>query len=270
MSEASKLARWLPTLLGVGAALTVAAYYELGVLGSRPEPEPEVPCCERTREVVPSPGPSAPERPHPIAQAEREELVEALDAANTREALLAEQLVAGEVRFTNLSQAELEAMARNCDVRSDYPVRLAPEDLDALELSVDEQAAYDRALVRFAAQEDALHRDLLRELDPDAEIDAMPIAGVRTKLVKSLGRGKQPGDEDIRRIIAEERAGLRARASEPGSVYARYTRARFDAGDRFAALLEEELGEARTHELRSAFDGWRGARLREHECPPPD
>jgi hypothetical protein len=88
-------------------------------------------------------------------------------------------------------------------------------------------------------------------------------------LVQSLGRGKQPGDRDIRKTIAEERAGLRTPPSDPdeGSVYARYTRARFAAGDRFAALLEQELGDARADELRSAFDGWKGVRLREFECP---
>lgn len=267
-AERSKLARWLPTLLGVGAALTVAALYELGVLGSAQAPPPEEPCCAQTRE--PAPAPTLPDRPHPAAQAEREHLVEAVEQAETREQLLAEQAVTGEVRFTNLSQAELEAMARNCDVRTDYPIRLAPEDLEDLDLAPAEQAGYERALIDFAEQETALYRDLYRELAPGVDVDALSTAELRTKLVQSLGRGKQPGDQDIRKTIAEERAGLKAPPSDPteGSVYARYTRARFAAGDRFAALLEAELGEARTHELRSVFDGWKGARLREFECPP--
>jgi hypothetical protein len=266
--ERSKLARWLPTLLGVGAALTIATLYELGVFGSKPPAEE--PCCADTREPAPEPGPALPDRPHPVAQAEHEQLVEAVEQAQTREQLLAEQAVTGEVRYTNLSQAELEAMARNCDVRTDYPVRLDPAALEDLDLGPDEQAAYDRALVRFAEQETALYRELYRELAPaDVDVDVLPTAELRTALVRSLGRGKQPGDEDIRKTIAEERAGLRTPPSDPsgGSVYARYTRSRFAAGDRFATLLEQELGEDRTRELRGVFDGWKGARMREFECP---
>jgi hypothetical protein len=269
MSEAtSKLARWLPTLLGLGAALSVAALYELGVLGNDAPPPRDEPCCASEREPAPPP-PShdAPARPHAMAEAEREDLVEQLDDAKAREQLLAEQAITGEVRFTNLSQAELEAMARNCDVRSDYPVMIGPQDAAALELTRDEEAAYARAISKFAAEEEQLHRALLRELQPDLDVDAMPLAKVRTTLVKSLGRGKQPGDDDLRRTIAEERAGMRERSSEPGSVYERYTRARFEAGDRFAELLADELGAERSEELRNTFDGWQGAKLREHECP---
>jgi hypothetical protein len=265
----STLARWLPTLLGVGAALSVAALYELGVLGNdAPPPADDEPCCASDRDAAPPPPRhDAPARPHPMAEAERAELVEQLDAAKAREQLLAEQAIGGEVRFTNLSQAELEAMARNCDVRSDYPVMIGPQDVAALELTREEEAAYTRAITKFAAEEEQLHRALLRELQPELDVDALPIAKVRTTLVRSLGRGKRPGDEDLRRTIAEERAGLRERASEPGSVFERYTRARFDAGDRFAELLADELGPERSEELRNTFDGWQGAKLREHECP---
>lgn len=270
MSEGtSKLARWLPTLLGVGAALCVAALYELGVLGSDPPPPPsDEPCCASEREPTPPrTSPDAPTRPHPMLEAEREQLAEQLDDAKAREQLLAEQAISGEVRFTNLSQAELEAMARNCDVRSDYPVMIGPQDAAALDMTPDEEAAYRRAITKFAAEEEQLHRELLRELQPELDVDAMPVADVRTTLVKKLGRGKQPGDDDIRRVIAEERAGMRTRSSEPGSVYERYTRARFDAGNRFAELLADELGDERSDELRNTFDGWQGAKLREHECP---
>lgn len=268
-AERSKLARWLPTLLGVGAAVTIATLYELGVLGSKPPVEE--PCCAETREPGPEREPALPDRPHPVAEAEREDLVEAVEQGEMREKLLAEQAVTGEVRYTNLSQAELEAMARNCDVRTDYPIRLGPEEFEDLDLSPDEQAAYDRALVGFAEQETKLYRDLYREVaPPDVDVDALTASELRTKLVRSLGRAKQPGDDDIRKTIAEERAGLRASPSDPssGSVYARYTRARFAAGDRFSALLEQELGEDRTRELRSVFDGWKGARMRESECVP--
>jgi hypothetical protein len=270
-AEPSKLARWLPTLLGVGAALTVAALYELGVFGSTPAPDE--PCCTETREPPPERAPALPDRPHPHDRDEREQLVEAVEQAQTREQLLADQAATGEVRFTNLSQAELEAMANNCDVRTDYPVRLAPEDLEDLDLAPDEQVAYERALVRFAEEENTLYRDLYSEVaSPDVDVDALSNTELRTKLVQSLGRGKQAGDQNIRKTIAEERAGMKAAPDDPdeGSVYARYTRARFAAGDRFAALLEEELGEARTQELRTAFDGWKGVRMREFECPPSE
>jgi hypothetical protein len=268
--ERSKLARWLPTLLGVGAALTIATLYELGVLGSQPpEPAPEEPCCANTREPAPESEPSLPDRPHPAVEAEREQLVEAVELAKTREQLLAERAVTGEVRYTNLSQAELEAMARNCDVRTDYPIRLEPSDIEDLDLAPEEQAAYDRALVRFAEQETATYRELYRELaPPSVDVNALSNTELRTGLVRSLGRARQAGDEDIRKLIAEERAGLRSAPSDPnsGSVFARYTRARYAAGDRFNAQLEQELGKERTQELRSVFDGWKGARMREFQC----
>jgi hypothetical protein len=266
-AEQSKLARWLPTVLGIGAAVTVAALYELGKLGGDPPP-PGEPCCANDREPPPPRAAPLPERPHPIAEAEREELVEEVEKAHTREQLLAEQAVTGEVRYTNLSQAELEAMARNCDVRTDYPVRLDSADIEDLDLSPDERAAYDRALLQFAEDETKLYRDLYRDVaPPDVDVDAMPIGELRVALVRSLGKAKQPGDDDLRKVIAEERAGMRA-AGDPtsGSVYARYTRARFATGDRFASLLEQELGAERTRELRGVFDGWKGARMREFGC----
>ncbi len=273
--SASALARWLPTLLGASLALGTVALYELGVVGS---PEIDDCACDQTREPPP-PRTSAPttaspaERPHPGHATEREALVEQVEKLETQTKLLAEQNAAGEVRYHGHSQAELEAMARNCDVRADYPTLLDPQAAEDLALTSDEQDAYRRALERFAEQENQLHRELLRELSPDLDVDALDTAEVRKRLVRQLGRSKRKEDADIRRQIAEERAGMREPPDEASladsSVFARYTRARFEAGNRFSRLLEQELGAERTQELRSVFDGWKGARLRESECPEP-
>ena len=165
---------------------------------------------------------------------------------------------------------ELEAMARHCDVRSDYPKNLDPQEREDLGMSPDEQAAWDRALQKFAEQELEHYRALLGELEPGTpNLETMTLAEVRQRLTKVAPRSRSGDDDSLQRHVAEERAGLREPPEDPSqlSTWNRYSRLRFNSGDRFAQLLADELGDARVHELRGVFEGWPGARTRQWGCP---
>ena len=273
MSDSSTLARWLPAMLGGLVAVGVAMAYELELI------EREVPPCvcddePETAELEPRPANPlyAGARRHPAGSREAdpalalEDRVAALEAQNE---LLAEQAVTGEIAYYGHTQAELEAMARHCDVRTDYPVRLDQQDAEDVGLGASEREAYQRAIAAFAEQEAELYRGLLRELKPElARIDELSLGEVRRQLTRGVGRARRDEDGDIQRHVAEERAGLREPPMDPSelSVYNRYHRYRFNAGDRFAEILADELGDDRATELRSAFQGWPGARTRQFGC----
>jgi hypothetical protein len=198
-------------------------------------------------------------------------LEDQLAALKAQAELLAERNVTGELSYFGMPQAELEAMARHCDVRTDYPVRLAEQDVEDLGLDEAERAAWDRAIAGFAAQEQQLYRELLREVAPDTpDLDTLDLASVRKLLTRSVAGARAPEDEELQRAVAEERAGLREPPSDASALSAwnRYNRLRFNAGDRFAALLGDELGDERAEELRRAMGGWPGARTRVIGCPP--
>jgi hypothetical protein len=271
--EPSALTRWLPTMLGGLIAVGVVMAYELDLIEREPAPAAE---CEP---VSPSAKPQ--QSRHPItagasqrradeADPEPNVVADKLVRLETENALLAERNVTGELAYYNLSKAELEAMARHCDVRSDYPKNLEPQEREDLGLSESEQAAWSRALQKFADQELEQYRALLAELDPSTpNLDTMTLADVRRQLTKVAPRSRVGDDDSLQRHVAEERAGLRDAPEDPGqlSIWNRYNRLRFNAGDRFAQLLADELGEDRVHELRSAFEGWPGARTRQWGCP---
>jgi hypothetical protein len=271
MSETSSLARWLPTMLGALLALFVVMAYELDIIEREPAPAAE---CE------PANADKAPRRRDPVtagarpARADEDEgeddAVELkLARLETQTELLAERNVTGELTYYNQSQAELEAMARHCDVRTDYPKNLDPQEAEDLGLAPDEREAYTRALQKFADQEAEYYRALLAEIAPDTPgLETMDIAQIRRQLVKVAPRARTGDDDSLQRHVAEERAGMRE-APEPSqlSAWNRYNRLRFNSGDRFAQFLEDELGEDRVHELRSVFEGWPGARTRQWGCP---
>lgn len=274
MPEPSALARWLPTMLGALIAVGVVMAYELELIERDPAPAP---ACEPAAE-------RAKPRRDPITAGalqrraddddEHDEQAGAtehkLARLETENALLAERNVTGELGYYNSSKAELEAMARHCDVRSDYPKNLDPQEREDLGLSAAEQEAWTRALQKFADQELELYRSLLTELDPSTpNLETLALADVRRQLTKAAPRSRSGDDDSLQRHVAEERAGLREAPEDISqlSVWNRYSRLRFNAGDRFAQLLADELGEDRVHELRSAFEGWPGARTRQWGCP---
>lgn len=278
MTASAGLSRWLPTMFGAMIAVGVAMAYELDWIDDDaprdcPQSQPEAaPAPERPRNPV-----FAGARPRPVhdsAQSEPETdpaaLADRLAMLETQAALLAERNVTGELSYYGLGQAELEAMARHCDVRTDYPTRLDPQQLEDLGLEPAEREAYERALANFSAQELELYRELLRDVAPDTPgLDELSLAEIRKQLTRDARRHRAEGDDALQRHVAEERAGLREAPADPASLspWNRYNRLRFNAGDRFAELLGDELGEARAHELRSVFDGWPGARTRQVGCP---
>lgn len=273
MAEPSTLARWLPTLLGATIALGTVAAYELGE-----DPEPN---CDDEPATEASSETATPRRrdplfagaPHPAERKAEEQALAMEDqvaALQVQNELLAERAVTGELGYYGQSQAELEAMARHCDVRMDYPKPLSPEEIEDLGLEPAEQEAYQRAIARFSAQEGEHYRRILAELEPDnPELEAMSLADVRRRLTRVISKARAEGDDELQRHVAQERAGLREPPEDRAqlSAFNRYHRLRFNAGDRFAELLGDELGDARVHELRAALNGWSGGRTRQVGCP---
>ncbi|PRQ07808.1 hypothetical protein [Enhygromyxa salina] len=272
----SGLARALPTLLGILIALGVVAAYELELIERDPVPS-DCPPDSSSPPSASSPARVldplvAGARPHPASRAAEAHALaveDQLALLETQNQVLAERAVTGELSYYNQSQAELEAMARHCDIRMDYPKRLEAQEIEDLALEPDEQQAWDRALQAFAEQERAYYLEILRELDPETPgLDELPLAQVRRQLTKVAGRARSGDDSSLQRHVAEERAGLRDAPTDPEqlSAWNRYNRLRFNAGDRFAQLLGDELGDARVHELRSVFEGWPGAHTRQVGC----
>ncbi|NVB42845.1 hypothetical protein G6O69_33805 [Pseudenhygromyxa sp. WMMC2535] len=269
------LERALPWLAAPTSVLLTVALYELGVLGSAPRDDSS---CDCTRELpIPTDEPARGggeldgfDRPHPAARVDLRQASERIETLEAQNELLAERSVTGELSYYGMAQSELEAMARHCDVRTDYPTRLDEQSAEDLGLDPDERAAYQRAIEAFAADEAEHYRAIYRELVPDdPEADTLALADLRRALVRKVGRARKPGDDQLRRHVAEERAGMRSPPEDPAalSAYNRYNRLRYDAGERFAGRLEEELGGERAEELRRALAGWPGARTREWGCP---
>lgn len=270
----ARWSRWLPTVLGGALALGTVAFYELGG-SSAPNPdacpptarEPDAPN-ETASDGEPSKIRNPGARTHPATAREAQSAEERVVSLEAQNQLLAERSVTGDLGYYGHSQSELEAMARHCDVRMDYPTRLNPEQAEDLGMSPDEQEAYLAALTKFAEADNALYRSLYTELYPEAaEVEAMSMRDVRKGITRQLGRVPKQDHVELRRSIAEERAGLREPPPEDElGTFERYNRARFGSGDRFATFLEAELGPERVDELRRAFEGWPGARTREWGC----
>lgn len=271
MAEPSKLTRWLPTMLGGLLAVGVVMAYELDLIARDPPrecptatPEPPQPKPRDPMFAGARPRPASAEtEPDPMAVEDRLALLEAQNK------ILAERSVTGELSYYDFTPAELEAMARHCDVRVDYPTRLGDQEAEDLGLEPAEREAWERALANFAAQELDYYRAILREVAPDTPgIDELSLGQIRKQLTKSVGRARSDGDDGLQRHVAEERAGMRSPPDDPAALSAwnRYNRLRFNAGDRFAQLLGAELGDERAHELRRALAGWPGARTRQVGC----
>jgi hypothetical protein len=272
MAEPSRLTRWLPTMLGGLLAVGVVMAYELDLIARDPPP-PECPTATPTPKKTPPRDPMlAGARPHsPSDDTERDSMAidDRLALLEAQNQILAERSVTGELSYYDFTPAELEAMARHCDVRVDYPTMLGEQEAEDLGLEPAEREAWDRALGNFAKQELDYYRDILREVAPDTPgLDELDLGQVRKQLTKLVGRARSDGDDALQRHVAEERAGLRPPPDDPAALSAwnRYNRLRFNAGDRFAQLLGTELGDDRAHELRSALSGWPGARTRQVGC----
>jgi hypothetical protein len=269
----SDLTRWLPTMLGGLLAVGTVMAYELDLIARDVVPA-ECPSSEGETSKPPSRDPMfAGSRPSSNRHDDEPELDGALQdriaLLEAQNQILAERSVTGELSYYDFTPAELEAMARHCDVRVDYPTMLRDQEAEDLGLEPAEREAWDRALANFAAQELDYYRAILQEVAPDTPgIDELSLAQVRKQLTKVVGRARAEGDDALQRHVAEERAGLRPAPDDPAALSAwnRFNRLRFNGGDRFSQFLGNELGEERAHELRSALGGWPGARTRQVGC----
>lgn len=168
------------------------------------------------------------------------------------------------------SEFALKAMARNCDVRDDSPAALDDELVAQLGLSAAEREAWAAALEHVEADERAVMASLFAELGHEPEPG---LTGMETheQLHAAVATTRRPGDAELRRHLAEERAGLRAPPTPEelaaASAWARWERFRLTNGDRFAAAMTKHISEERVDELRKRFNGWPpGGRTRHFRC----
>ncbi|MFO7564337.1 MAG: hypothetical protein R6X02_16945 [Enhygromyxa sp.] len=194
--------------------------------------------------------------------------VELLEAENQ---ILAERAVnPGPERAYDFTQSELEALARNCDVRGDPPAPISAETAEMMGLREDEREAYERAFTTYKSQMIARQRELVIEAGAAAEeFDALDGIDQFLFVHETLGKNEEV-ERDVRRAIAEEKAGVREPPTNTDlltqSPYARFYRFGLTEGDQFAAALAEELGPERVHELRAANAGWPGKPFRLAGC----
>jgi hypothetical protein len=194
---------------------------------------------------------------------QRIEELEGKLAATEVERAAGEERIGGDVTYFNLTREELVAMAKRCETRSDIPGDLDDERAADMGMSAEERQAYDRALKRWR---EAYERELTMLYE---EATGEPMPDDPLAAIGAFAALRQESDRDLRRHMAEERAGLR---EHPGStkdqtLYERHTRLSEGRGDAFEAVLAEELGPTRARELRAANDGWPGGRQRHMGCP---
>jgi hypothetical protein len=167
----------------------------------------------------------------------------------------------GERKIVDLSQDELAAMARKCEIRFDIPgygiePRKMTDKLAAAEaLSAGDRAIYDQTVGRESAAYMAALRALHQELvggDGGDNLDAHAL------MVEIMQKSPSADVEAARKRIAEERAGLAAPPADPrtASVVERLFRLQTSAGDALEQRLAAELGPEKAHRIRT--DGWAG------------
>ena len=179
---------------------------------------------------------------------ELERRVASSDAQNDAPALT-------RTKFHDFTDVELQAMARNCEVRFDLPriarepFRLSPDQGARLHLSDPEQN-------RVSAVLDAVNKDVvahLRAFYLEATGDA---AGADTLDPQSLMREileKSPPSavQAARSEISRERAG--AMPAPSGSIVERYLRYITSVGDSLQGALEPALGAQQAAAVRDAL-----------------
>ena len=150
-------------------------------------------------------------------------------------------------KFHDFTPAELQAMARNCEVRMDVPPlerepwRMSPELGARLHLSEDEQAKAAEAV--NAVRVDALAR--LRALYIEATNDLAGADNVDMTTGRDLLRKSKRADvEAARAKVARERAGIDPPPADPnaGTIPERYFRYMVTLGDSLQQKLEPALG----------------------------
>ena len=186
---------------------------------------------------------------------------------------LRERKLADDPRHYGFSDAELELLARNCEVRSDsVPLVITSTFLDSIEAKPEEREVIERVAAEFNEQEANRMRALLIEVGADMETYD-DLEGLHQQLY--YAQQFRPVDteqqSELQRVIAEERAGLRTPPTESELAeeppYVRFLRGRLSPGDRFADALADALGDERVEQLRTVNGGWSGGGARYSGCP---
>jgi hypothetical protein len=159
------------------------------------------------------------------------------------------------MKFHDLTQAELQAMAHNCEVRFDLPriarepFHLSPERGAQLHLSDPEQD-------RVSAAVDAASKDVvahLRALYLEATGDAVGADALdpQSLMREILEKSPPAAVQAARTEIARERAGLPSAPS--GTIAERYLRYITSVGDSLQRALEPALGAQQAAAVRDAL-----------------
>jgi hypothetical protein len=168
----------------------------------------------------------------------------------------------GNKKVFDLSQDELVAMAKECELRFDIPgygaePRLMDDKLAATaNLSAADRAIYDQTVRKENEQYMASLRALYQELAGDAgdNLDAVAL------YMEILHKSPTADYEAARKQLAEERAGMVARPADTTghgrSVVERMLRLQSSAGNTLEQLLAAQLGPDKAHQIREA--GWAG------------
>ena len=168
----------------------------------------------------------------------------------------------GNKKTFDLSQDELVAMAKACEIRFDIPgYGIEPRLMDAklagaTGLGDADRAAYDQTVRKENDAYMATLRGLYQELGGDSgdNLDA------RSLFMEVLHKSPPADYEAARKQLAEERAGMIAPPADPfgrkRSVVERMLRLQATAAGSLEQLLAAQLGPDKAHQIRQA--GWPG------------
>jgi hypothetical protein len=158
-------------------------------------------------------------------------------------------------KFHDFTDAELQAMARNCEVRFDLPrisrepFHLSPDQGARLHLSDAEQE-------RVMAAVDAASRDVIAHLrafylEATGDVSGVDSLDPQSLMHEILDKSPPAALQAARAEIARERAGLPP--SPTGSIAERYLRYMTTAGDSLQRALDPVLGAQQSAVVRDAL-----------------
>jgi len=166
----------------------------------------------------------------------------------------------GKRKIIDLSQEELVAMAKDCEIRFDIPgygiePRLMNDKLAAAgNLSADDRAIYDQTVRkendRYMAALRALYQELAGSDPGDMDSHALTM--------EILQKSPSSDVEAARKRLAQERAGMIAPPADARnqSVIERLFRLEITAGTTLEQMLAAEFGPDKAHQIRTT--GWAG------------
>lgn len=172
------------------------------------------------------------------------------------------------------SQAELEQMANECEIRIDAPGLVFSR--EARELGDEASRQYgltesERPVLNevFATAQKQLNDELrTMYVAVTADSEGAHSMAPRALLDELSDKIDSTTEANVRRLIAAERAGRLPMRSWDAvhNPQERALRWRADVGERVERMLAEKLGAARAREIRDANGGWLGSRSRMGGC----